>query len=135
MKGKAPKTEARRRGDLGEAAAVRYLRRRLYRVLDRNWFFYHKEIDVVARRGRTLVICEVKTRTSYAPSPLSYGTPSSAVDAKKRQNLLTAAGAYVRRIGWQGDVRFDVIEVYLKGRGHRRPRIERIEHIQNAFTA
>ena len=42
------KTVTRLRGDLGERVAARYLRRRLYRILERNWFFYRKEIDIIA---------------------------------------------------------------------------------------
>ena len=133
---KKAKTEARRRGDIGEAIAVAYLRRRLYRILARNWFFYHKEIDVVAKGGRTLVICEVKTRTQVPGEIHPYGAPSEAVDAAKQKNLILAARAFAQSIGWQGDIRMDVIEVYLspatKG---KRPHAQTVIHIKNAFTA
>lgn len=136
MRNKEAKTEARSRGDLGEAAAARYLKRRFYRILERNWFFYRKEVDIIARRGRTLVICEVKTRTYRSEEPSPFGTPSVAVDAAKQKNLLVAARAYARAASWRGDVRFDVIEVYLDAQGERaRPHIRRIVHLQNAFTA
>lgn len=136
MKRELAKTEARRRGDLGERAAARYLRRRFYRILDRNWFFYRKEIDLVARRGRTLVICEVKTRTHKESSPSPYGSPSAAVNAEKQKNLLLAGQAYASAIGWPFDIRMDVIEVYLAPEDRKgRTRIERILHIKNAFTA
>ena len=126
------KTVTRRRGDLGERAAARYLRRRLYRILERNWFFYRKEIDLIARRGKTLVICEVKARTRVYGAPSLYGSPSAAVDAEKRHNLTVATKAYVRKIGWEGNVRLYVIEVYLRPEDkHGKSRIERIEHIQN----
>ncbi len=135
MKKRGAKTEARKRGDLGERAAARYLKRRLYRVLERNWFFHQKEIDIIAKRRRTLVICEVKTRTYAGLENSVFGTPAAAVDAAKQKNLLAAARAYVHAVSWQGDVRFDVIEVYLLAREGKSPRIARIEHIQNAFTA
>ncbi len=131
-----PRTEAQRRGDVGERAAARYLKRRFYRILERNWFFYRKEIDIIAKRGRTLAICEVKTRTRLPGDSSPFGSPSLAVDAAKQHNLSVAARAYVRRIGWHGNVRMDVIEVYLLPPDDRgRSRIERIEHIQNAFFA
>ena len=104
-------TENKARGNLGERAAARYLRRRLYRILERNWFFYRKEIDIIARRGNTLVICEVKTRSHDELSP--YGPASRAVDAQKRRNLLIAARGYAKKIGWAKSIRMDVIEVYL----------------------
>ena len=129
-------TESRRRGDLGEVAAARYLRHRLYRILDRNWFFHKKEIDIVARRGNTLAICEVKTRTRNPDSPSPYGTAASAVDAEKQRNLSVAARAYIRAIGWRGNVRMDVIEVYLDKKNEKGAlKVSRIIHIRNAFPA
>ncbi len=131
---KIAKTEARRRGDIGERAAARYLRLRFYRILEKNWFFYRKEIDLIARRGNTLVICEVKSRTQEESSP--FGAPSAAVDAEKQRNLIVAGRAYANLIGWRGSIRMDVIEVYLSPSNDAAPpRIRRIRHIQNAFTA
>ena len=49
-------------GRYGEDLAVRYLRERGMEVLERNWRCEHGEVDVVARDGDCLVICEVKTR-------------------------------------------------------------------------
>ena len=133
---KDKRTEARRRGDVGEAIAARYLRRRFYRILARNWFFHRKEIDIVAKRGRTLVICEVKSRTEISGNPDAYGAPSAAVDAEKQANLIVAAEAFARYIGWQGDIRMDVIEVYLApARSGKKPRATSINHIKGAFTA
>lgn len=124
-------TENKRRGDLGERAASRYLRRRFYRILTKNWFYYHKEIDIVAKRGDILAICEVKTRSHDETSP--YGPASRAVDAKKRHNLLVAAKAYAKKIGWKKSIRMDVIEVYLaEKRG--KIRVSKIVHIKSAFT-
>ncbi len=128
------KTFTRLRGDLGERAATRYLRRRFYRVLERNWFFYRKEIDIIAKRRGVLVICEVKTRTRAEGAPSPYGSPSQAVNGQKQHNLSVAARAYVKRIGWQGDVRMDVIEVYLEPpKKNGRSKVKRIVHIKNAF--
>ena len=127
-------TENKARGNLGERAAARYLRRRLYRILERNWFFYHKEIDIIARRGDTLVICEVKTRSHDELSP--YGPASRAVDAQKRRNLLIAARGYAKKIGWKKSIRMDVIEVYLSNtKNEKKPTVKRIVHIKSAFTA
>lgn len=127
-------TENKRRGNLGERAAARYLRRRFYRILERNWFFYRKEIDIIARRGNMLVICEVKTRSHDELSP--YGPPSRAVDAQKRHNLLVAARGYARSKGWTKSIRMDVIEVYLTQKtGSAKPSVKKIVHIKSAFTA
>ena len=122
------------RGRFGERAAARYLRRRFYRILERNWFFYHKEIDIIARRGDLLVICEVKTRSRDEDSP--YGPASRAVDTPKQRNLLIAAKGYATKIGWTKSIRMDVIEVYLSQKPNKkRPAVKKIVHIKNAFTA
>lgn len=133
---KRGKTDTEKRGILGERAAVRYLRRRLYRILERNWFFYRKEVDIIARRGRTLVICEVKTRTQSPFSPSTYGPPSAAVNSAKQCNLIVAGRAYARSRRWRGKVRMDIIEVYLSApneKGHQK--IEKIVHLKDAFPA
>lgn len=135
MRAAPPKTEARRRGDFGERAAARYLRLRFYRILNRNWFFYRKEIDIIAKRGATLVFCEVKTRT-YETETSPYGPPSVAVNDAKQHNIIVAAEGYVRAIGWRGNVRMDVIEVYLKkDSSKKKAKVSKIVHIRNAFTA
>ena len=55
-------------GRYGEDAAVRHLVAAGYDVLARNWRCAAGEIDIVARDGRSLVICEVKTRSSTQPA-------------------------------------------------------------------
>ena len=63
-------------GRYGEVLAARHLVERGMVVLDRNWRCPLGEIDLVLRDGDTLVVCEVKTRTSH-----DYGSPHEAVTA------------------------------------------------------
>ena len=51
-----------------------------YEVLDRNWRVREGELDLIARRGSTIVFCEVKTRRSDA-----FGSPAEAVTARKQR--------------------------------------------------
>ncbi|HSP35400.1 MAG TPA: YraN family protein, partial [Thermoanaerobaculia bacterium] len=53
-------------GARGERRAAWFYRLRGYRVVARNVRLHSGEIDLVVRRGRTLVIAEVKTRQSLA---------------------------------------------------------------------
>ena len=85
-------------GASGEDLACAHLVRRGMVVLDRNWRCPHGEIDVVARDGDVLVVCEVKTRRS-----LTHGDPVEAVTAAKVARLRRLAhradlGAFVRHI-------------------------------------
>ncbi len=77
-------------GRSGEDAAVRYLARRGYEIVERNWTCFAGEADIIARDGDVLVFIEVKTR-----SDLSMGFPSEAVTKDKRERYEKIACAYV----------------------------------------
>ena len=81
-------------GERGEALAARYLESQGLTVLSKNWRCPEGELDLVLTDGRTLVICEVKTRTSD-----NYGAPAEAVDDAKAGRIRRLA----RR--WRADYR------------------------------
>ena len=93
-------------GTLGEDLAVDYLRKKGYVMLDRNWRSGHREIDIVARQGNTIVFVEVKSRSSA-----NYGRPEDAVNRRKMHLLVLAADAYLRCHCLDMETRFDVITV------------------------
>jgi putative endonuclease len=64
------------------------------------------EIDLVCRRGKTLVVVEVKTRTSD-----DFGTPLEAVGSRKRRSLMNAAAEYRALSEWRGPIRYAVVGV------------------------
>lgn len=110
-------------GALGEELACRYLERKGYRILERNWRFGHKEVDIIAQWGETLVIAEVKTR--------GVGNHISARDSvaqEKQEHLIRAANAYVRKHALDLEVRYDILALDLKADGGYT-----IEHIPSAF--
>ena len=78
-------------GKTGEDLAVQHLISEGYQILERNWRSGHKEIDIIALKGDTLAVVEVKTRKSE-----DYGNPDIAVDGYKQKMLISAADAYVR---------------------------------------
>ncbi|MEB7505134.1 YraN family protein [Arthrobacter koreensis] len=111
-------------GQTGEELAARYLTTAGYHVLERNWRCRQGEIDLVARDGSTLVIAEVKTRSS-----LDYGHPFEAVSAAKLSRLYLLAAAWTREhaeghVSW----RVDAVSVLLPG-GDRPPVIEHLKGI------
>ncbi len=122
-----PWVQARGLGTYGERMAARYLREAGLEILDENWRCSLGEIDLVARDGGCLVVCEVKTRRSTA-----YGSPVEAVDHRKLARLrrLSASWLAERRatppgLTWRVDtVRVDVVGVL-------RPRVGAcvIEHL------
>jgi putative endonuclease len=94
-------------GRYGEELAVEHLRRQGLTILARNWRCRAGELDVIARDGGTLVVCEVKTRSS-----LAYGHPVEAVSPRKLRRL---RGLALQWLAEQGihvpDIRFDVIGI------------------------
>jgi putative endonuclease len=94
-------------GAYGEAVAARHLVESGMVLLDRNWRCPAGEIDLVLRDGRTLVFCEVKTRTSAA-----FGSPLETVRPAKAARLRRLAAAWLRanRVRAE-DVRIDLVGV------------------------
>lgn len=111
-------------GKKGEMLASRYLLNEGYAVLHYNWRSGHKEIDLIAKQGDTLVFVEVKSRASEL-----YGNAEDAVTDKKIRHLISAAQAYILKYDVDLKFRFDVITVI----GQCEP--YRIEHIEDAFSA
>lgn len=101
---------ARRRalGASGEARTAAAYEAAGYRVVDRNWRCRDGEIDLVVRRGSTLVFCEVKARSSTA-----FGLPAEAVGRQKQARLRRLALAWLAAHDGAGgaDIRFDVASV------------------------
>jgi putative endonuclease len=100
-------------GRYGEDVAVRHLTESGMEVLVRNWRCDLGEIDVVARDGSTVVVCEVKTRRG-----LDYGTPLEAVTARKMARLRRLAARWLAESGERPpEVRIDVVSVLVRRHG------------------
>ena len=94
-------------GAAGEDLAAAWYQARGYAVVTRNWRCRQGELDLIVRRGRTVVFCEVKTRSS-----LGYGSPAEAVTVTKQRRIRGLAAAWLRQAGAGGvEVRFDVAAV------------------------
>lgn len=95
-------------GKHGEHLAVDYLKAEGYEIIAVNWRYKYWEVDIIARDGIYLVFVEVKSRSGDR-----YGAPSDFVDIKKQRNLIQAAEEYLELINYQGEIRFDIVSVYL----------------------
>ncbi len=94
-------------GAYGEAVAARHLVQQGLVLLDRNWRCEAGEIDLVLRDGRTLVVCEVKTRSST-----TFGSPLEAVTEQKAARLRRLAARWLTEHGLRPDgVRLDLVGV------------------------
>ena len=112
-------------GDAGEACAAAYLYEQGYTILGRNLRADGVELDIVAKRRRTIAIVEVKTRRSRFA-----GDAAEAVDARKRARLVRGAAAWLHAHPQRGcTVRFDVIVCEPGARGLA------VQHWPGAFDA
>jgi putative endonuclease len=93
-------------GRRAETVACWWLRLRGYSILARNVRVLGREVDVVARRGRTLVVCEVKARRRGV-----RGLPEEMVGEAQRRRLLQAAEVLLAADPRARTARVDVVAV------------------------
>ena len=110
-------------GNRGEQIASDYLTAKGYKILEQNWYFRKKEIDIIAEKNDFLVIIEVKSRSVGFQE-----NPRDAVNMKKQKFLIQAANAYINKYDIDMEVRFDILTVVFFN-DHE----YEIEHIDDAF--
>lgn len=97
-------------GAMGERRAAWFYRLRGYSVLERNARLRAGEIDLVVKRGSTIVIAEVKTRQSDAA-----GEGHEAVDRQKRERMIRLGDQYAARHP-DAQLRYDILSIRWTGR-------------------
>ena len=108
-------------GNEGESIATLYLKKKHYKILEKNYRTRNGEIDIIAKIGDTVVFVEVKKRNSDVT-----GRPEEYVTPLKRKKIIMCAKKYIfdNEID-DKKMRFDVISILG----------EEITHIVNAFDA
>lgn len=96
----------RRRGRLAEFVAALFLRLCGYRILARRFATHVGEIDLIARRGRTLAFVEVKARASHAEA-------LAALRPGQRRRIERAAAQFLAGRPALADacIRFDLVTI------------------------
>jgi putative endonuclease len=99
-------------GRAGERRARWFYRLRGYRIVGRNLRLHSGEIDIVARRGRTIVVVEVKTR-----SRIVHGEGYEAVNREKQLRLIRLGDELLARVrDPHVMLRYDVLSLLWTGR-------------------
>lgn len=110
-------------GKKGEEIALRFLKKRGYRIIERNYVCKMGEMDIIAKEKDTLVFVEVKARTST-----TFGPPQLAVNSSKQRQLSKVALNFLKEKQIEDmKARFDVVAILLVPKG------EEVELIKDAF--
>lgn len=96
-------------GIKGEILAKNFLLKQGYKILETNWRWQHKEVDIIAVKEPLLIFIEVKTR-----SDVYFGYPEDSVNEQKVNFLKDAAEEYLYQNQQYQEIRFDIISIVLK---------------------
>lgn len=118
------KQNKRNTGSYGEDLACKFLQQYRYQIIERNFFYGHGEIDIIAKNGDELVFVEVKYRTN-----LEFGPPELSISKGKQKLIRRTAEAYLfdKQIKDQ-NCRIDLIAIL-----HLKDEKPKINHIIDAF--
>lgn len=95
-------------GAKGEQLAIKFLKKKGYRILQRNYRRRNGEIDIICYDRGTVVFVEVKTRYSD-----NYGPPELSVTEAKKRHMVKVALQYVAEKKIEGiSLRFDVVSIF-----------------------
>lgn len=93
-------------GNEGEKLAQDWLKEKGYEILHRNWRHSYYEIDIIALKGKTLRIIEIKTRKYPC-----LGHPEESVTRRKFKNLQKAADEFLFRNPGYSWIQYDILAV------------------------
>jgi putative endonuclease len=97
---------SQKQGQEGEVLAQNYLLNEGYEILERNWRYKKYEIDIIAKKGETMVFVEVKTRKNS-----TFGEPELFVTRQKQGFVIAAANQYLKDNNINLESRFDIIAI------------------------
>jgi len=115
------KSENKNTGNLGEDITEKYLEKKGYKILERNYELFLGEIDILAEYKKALIIVEVKTVRGSG-----FGLAQDLVRYKK-QNKLRSLARVLEQEHPNRTIKIDVVGVDASD-----PKNPIIEHIKNA---
>jgi putative endonuclease len=118
--------KSREIGDMGEAVAEKYLKKRGWKILSNNYSTREGEIDIIGYRFGVLTYFEVKARSDD-----SFGSPADAVDGEKINKIKSAARHFIKAYGANGKI---PVGGFFGGNKIKNIRKERIDVVEIYFT-
>lgn len=112
-------------GEIGEEYATKFLKKKKYKILKRNYRKRYGEIDIIAENKNYIVFVEVKTRHTD-----SVTSAADAVNRQKQLKIIKTASLYLVENETEKFCRFDVCEVYVNADNLK---LVNINYIEGAF--
>ncbi|MFA0962440.1 YraN family protein [Roseivirga sp. BDSF3-8] len=106
----------------GEHLAESFLKKKGYRVLDRNFRYKRGEIDLIVQKDNLIAFVEVKTRKNKV-----FGNPEEFVSDVQAERIMEVAEYFIHKHAWAHLIRFDIVAITQK------PRLE-IVHLEDAIA-
>ena len=117
-------------GRVAESIALEFLVERGLILLERNWRWRHKELDLIMKSHNSItgeqILHVVEVRSLHEPF---VQMPFESVDYKKRKAVIMAANIYVRGRGINFETQFDIISIVFSSAG-----VFKLEYFPNAFS-
>jgi putative endonuclease len=111
-------------GNAGEKLACSALKKKGYRILEKNYRCRYGEIDIVASHKGCLAFVEVRSKTGN-----TFGSPEESVTSQKKQRLVSTAMEYLEgHSDAAQDWRIDFVAIEFDATGKKATRIEIIEN-------
>lgn len=121
-------SQKRKFGDVGEKVAKRYLERKGYAIIERNYRKPWGEIDLVSKKNGLLVFCEVKTRDS---KHVEHYLAEASINRLKIRKLQKICETYLaeKRYPYGQKWQIDVLAIAVD----KENRKAKIKHYKNAI--
>ena len=107
------------RGEHAEQQALDFLLDQGLRLLGRNYRCKNGELDLIMRENRTIVIVEVRFRSSER-----YGGAEESITKRKQSRIIAATQHYIMNNKINSAIRFDVVAITNR---------QHVNWIKNAF--
>ncbi|MEI8130357.1 MAG: YraN family protein [bacterium] len=123
-------SKSQRTGEFGEQIAVRYLQRKGFVVIERNYTRPCGEIDIIAQFGGIRHFVEVKAMTGALSSVQSREgiyRPEDGMHFEKVRRLRRTVASYLSEGHWKGEWQFDLVTIWL----NPTTRQAQVKHLDN----
>lgn len=120
-------SQKRKFGDIGEEIAEKYLQRKGYAIIEKNYLKPWGEIDLVAKKNRSLVFCEVKTRDA---KHVQHYLAESSVNRSKVKKLQKICETYLmeKKFPVEQEWQIDVLAVAID----KEKKKAKVKHFESA---